>query len=617
MAKRSKKRPEVSVEPHEVVAAGWVLVVLRAAVIIGVGLWVYAPVLHGDWLWDDHWYITGNPLLRHVGGLWDFWFRPGSWVEYYPIHETLLWIEWQLFGSDTLGYHLVTIALHLANALLVWRLFAKLGLAKAWLGGLIFAVHPANVDSVAWIVETKNTLSLLPFLLAMGAWVDHAGKGRARDYGWALSFFVVAMLCKITMAPFAALILLYAWWKNGRIGGKDLVACAPFGLIALGLIALNISCSVAYLEHQAKVIEPLPLGGFLMRGALAGQLLAFYFAHCFWPVGLLPSYPQWTVDAASPLDFLPWLAMAGLIAWLWARRAGWGAHALLGLGFFVIFLVPFIGFIGISYMSFTWGMDHFLYIPMIGLIGLVVAAIGSIESRIPLTARPILTGTITALAALLAFVANGYAVAYSDEATLWGYTVERHPDYWRAQDNLGLALLRLERPQEAMPHLLASLQLRPNREQVHLDLGRALVATDRVADGIAEYDRAIAINPEDPDVYNQKGVALMQSGRFDEAQAQFETAMKLRPNYTIALDNLGSALAQSGHLPEALGRFAEALATDPDDLSTLDNEGSALLQSGRNGEALAAFQHALRVDPSDAKAQQGVAKLQAGAPQNP
>ncbi len=608
MAKRSKPKPAAAA-PAELVVPDRLRVLLQAALIIGLGLWIYAPAFHGDWLWDDDWYITRQPLLRDVGGLWKIWFQPGSFFEYYPIEETLLWMQWHLWGTETLGYHLTTVALHVANALMVWRLLDKLGLRKAWLGGLLFAVHPAMVDSVAWIAETKNTLSLLPFLFALCAWIDYEATGKPRDYALALGLFTVAMLCKITMAPFFALILLFAWWKRGRIGERDLLAAAPFFVIAVVLAWLSHASGSWYYESEGKVTEVAPLDGLSAHVALAGQSLAVYFSHCFWPVSLLPTYPQWTVDPSSPLQFVAWPILGVAIFWIWRRRKTWGRHALLGIGFFLLFLAPFVGFITISYMTFTWVMDHFLYLPLIGIIGLVVAAVGSIEDRISLSARPIITGLIAALVALLAFEARGYAVAYTDEETLWGYAVEHNPNGWMAQDNLAKALLLLNRPQEAAEHFEASLQLRPGRAETYSNLGRALVAMDRVPDALAEFDRALAISPANPEICNQKGVALLQASRFSEAQTQFERAIQLRPGYAIAIENLGSALAQSGHLPEAIAQFAAALKIDPDDADTHDNMGSALMQSGRTDDARVEFEKALQFKPDDARARQGLEKL--------
>jgi len=129
------------------VTATWRAWLPQFLLITGTTFWIYWPALRGGFLWDDGWYITTNSLLHDWAGLWKFWFQPGSWVEYYPIHETVLWLEWQLWGNDTLGYHLTNVILHILNALLVWHLFSKFGIRLAWLGGLIFAVHPVQVDT--------------------------------------------------------------------------------------------------------------------------------------------------------------------------------------------------------------------------------------------------------------------------------------------------------------------------------------------------------------------------------------------------------------------------------------------------------------------------------------
>ncbi len=201
-----------------VLAATWRSWLPQVLLIVAVTLWIYWPALRGDLIWDDGWYITTNPLLRDWTGLWKFWFQPGSWVEYYPINESLLWLEYQLWGERTPGYHIVTLIWHVAGALMVWRLLSKFGLRLAWVGGFLFAIHPVQVESVAWISELKNTMSLPFAVLAMIAWIDFEERGESRDYRRALVFFFVAMLCKITMAPFPLAILLYAWWKRGRIG---------------------------------------------------------------------------------------------------------------------------------------------------------------------------------------------------------------------------------------------------------------------------------------------------------------------------------------------------------------------------------------------------------------
>jgi protein O-mannosyl-transferase len=239
---------------------------LRVGLIFAAVAWIYSPVFHGGWLWDDDVLITGNLLVHHPVGLWKIWFDPGRLIDYFPLSVSVEWIEWHLWGDNTLGYHLVSIGLHAVNSLLVWNLLSKLGLRLAWLGGLIFALHPVMVESVAWISEIKNTLSLMPFLLAVSAYLRYEEQGRRLDYLLALALFLIAMLCKTSMVMFPVVLLLYAWWKRRRIGWGDLKRSAPFFVVSLVLGLVTIW----FLYQHALGPKPIAVGGPFSRLALAG-----------------------------------------------------------------------------------------------------------------------------------------------------------------------------------------------------------------------------------------------------------------------------------------------------------------------------------------------------------
>jgi len=584
MAKRSNSKRKVIPEAQtrddgilstEFVLPGWKLVLIHAAIIVAAGLWIYSPALHGDWLGDDDLYIYKNPLMNDPARLWKVWFQPGGFIEYYPLEETVQWVQWQLWGNDTFGYHLTNVCLHLLSAFLVWRLLIKFGLQLAWLGGLIFVIHPMMVESVAWISELKNCLSLPPFLLAMCAWIDYEERGRRADYLWALAYFLVAMLCKISVAPFPVVILLYAWWRRGRIGWRDLLAGAPFLVTAVTLVLINLWSSLSYIHSQLNIPSVVEIGGFFSRFALAGQTLSYYFTMCFWPVGPLPYYPQWKVDPSSLVQFLPWLVLSGAACWLWRRRQSWGRHGLLGLGFFILNLGPFLGFIPISYMNYTWIMDHFLYVPIIGLIGIVVAGIERVDARLSASVHPFSTGILTVIMGLLAFESHWYAAAFTGEETLWNYTVDRNPEAWAAHDNLGKVLLRVGEPDQAKEH----------------------------------FDTAIRLKPEISEPYCNLASAYMQMGRIPEASQALLQALKKDPNDPVLHNNMGILLAQTGHIPEALGQFEQALRGHPFYAEAHDNMGHTLLLAGRTSEAIEQFQAALQINPSDDKARQNLDNL--------
>jgi Flp pilus assembly protein TadD len=588
----------------------WKLMLIHAAIIIAAGLWIYWPALYGDWIWDDTMYLSQNPLLHEPGRLWKAWFQPGSFVEYYPIEQTVQWMQWQLWGDNTLGYHLTNVGLHLLSAFLVWRLLSKFGLQLAWLGGLIFAIHPMMVESVAWMSELKNTLSLPPFLLSICAWIDYEERGRRADYLRALAFFLVAMLCKIGVAPFPVILLLYAWWKRGRIGWPDLLASAPFFVISVTLGLITSWSGVWYMRDQLTNPAVVEIGGFFFRLALAGQILSFYFAKCFWPVGPLPIYPQWEIDPSSPIQFLPWLVLAGAGYWLWRRRLSWGRHVLLGLVFFILTLGPFLGFVSISYMNFTWVMDHFLYVPIIGLIGIVTAGIERADARLATSVHPFSTGILTVIMGLLAFESHWYAAAFTGEETFDTYMIDRNPAAWLAHDNLGKILLDAGEPEHAREHFETVIRLKPELAEPYDNLATALTQLGRVPEALDAFNQSLQRDPYASETHNNMGVVLAQSGRTAEALGHFEKALRRHPFYAEAHNNMGNTLLMIGRTPEAIKQFQIALQINPSYVGASDDLGLALARSGLIAEAMEQFRTSLLINPDDTNARDRLAQLQ-------
>ncbi len=568
----------------------------QALLIIGASLWIYWPALHGGLIWDDQWYVLMNPSLHILSGLWKIWYQPGNWVEYYPLHETVLWLQWHLWGDDTLGYHLTNLFLHIANALLVWRLFARLGLGQAWLGGLIFAVHPVQVESVAYIVELKNTLSLLFFLLAMIAWIDYEENQTKNDYQNALGLYFLGMLCKISAAPFAALILLYAWWKRGRIGWHDVKGCLPFLLLALLLTSVSIWAGRAYESSNHDLIGGVPLGGILSHIDAAGLNLAVYFARCFLPVDVLYIYPQWSLHPHNPLQYLPWLVFFAVICVLGRKRKSWGRHVLLGLGFFLLFIFPFLGFNAVSYMDFIWVMDHLLYIPIIGLIGLFVAGLGDLETKLP-SWRLLFIGITIIGIMTMAWISHSFAKLFINEETFWRHVLSRNPTVWLARDNLGCNLMEQERYEEATVQERDAISLRPQTWDSYYNLGFALEKLGRTAEGEAAYKSALTLNPENPKIYLNLGELNRRLGNIAQAEALFTKASKIAPDDVSISADLAGIFEQSGRVPQAIALYEQAVKLNPDIAQLQYNLGAALLQTGNVSEAADHLDAALALDP--------------------
>jgi hypothetical protein len=212
-----------------------------------------------------------------------------------------------------------------------------------------------------------------------------------------------------------------AWWKRGRINWNDLKNSTPFFILSLALGALTVWSENRYYQNLMEVGPSL--GNIYSRLEDAGLITTFYLAKALWPVGLLPIYPKWALNPYSVLQWLPWPLLIGIIYHLWSKRATWGRHALFGLGFFLINLIPFMGFTASGYMSFTWVMDHFLYLPIIGVIGLMVVAVEQVEGHLTASRRPYLIGALAVVIALMALESHNYAGIFINEKTILNYTL--------------------------------------------------------------------------------------------------------------------------------------------------------------------------------------------------
>ena len=555
--------------PAATEASRWRDFLFRVAIIILAGLWVYSPAYHGDWLWDDDQLLTQNPVVQSgsLKGLSKLWFSPDG-ADFFPLSYTALWAQWPFFGTSPTGYHITTIVLHIIGSLLVWAILARMRIPGAWLSGLIFAIHPVAVESVAWVSETKNTLSLPLFLLSCLCWVeqDEAPEGprRTRFYVLSIVCFLLAMLAKTSMVGLPVLLLLHAWWKRGTVTLKDIIRTSPFFLASLVLGIITIQ----YQHGRAIGAEKILVGGVASRIATAGMAILFYLKQIVWPVNLLPIYPRWEVDPPKAWQFLAWPLIAAAVAWMWANRGtadrpGWGRHALFGLGFFLLMVLPVLGFVTISYMRITWVADHFIYLPMIGVIALIVAAATRWYEQSPESSRPlILAGGALALATfgMLAFL---YANAWASEDALWTHTLKTNHDAWQAHNRLGAKKFSRGDVEGGYYHFTQSTKLRPDLGETHNNLGSALSAKGRLDEAIKEFATACQLTPQVPAMRVNLANALFQAGRFAESADVFRSLLEKEPNNAALLNNYAVTLYRQGNKEEAIRQFQKALVINP------------------------------------------------------
>ena len=433
---------------------------------------------------------------------------------------------------------------------------------------------------------------------ALGSTGDAAqrvGGNALHLYLGSIGLFLAALLSKSSVVMFPFVILLYAWCRRGRIAWADLRASGPFFALSLTLGLVT----VWFQTHRviARVIMP-PLT-FPERLVSAFSAVPFYLNKSLLPSHLLPIYPNWPGGGPTVEVAVTWLVLILVVAWAWIRRQGLGGPCLLGMGFFLLNLVPVLGLIPLAYARIAPVADHFAYLSLVGLVGLGTAGAEVAWNSRPRRFRAGLAVAGILVAGWLAVEARSHAEDFASDERLWTSTLARNPQAWLAHNNLALDLMEKGRVKEAIAHDELAAKLEPAFPEVHSNLGLALIMVGRFPQAIAECQEAIRLRPDLAGANFNLGLALMNAGRWSEAIAPYQRGLVLDPENADAESNLGTALAHDGLWTEAIAHDERALRLHPLFPPAENNLANALANSGRVAEAIGHYQAALRVRPDD------------------
>ena len=566
-------------------------VVLAAATVLA-----YRPAWHGGFLWDDDDYIINNELLTAPNGWQRIWFSLDSPSQYFPLTYSTFRLEHALWGLNTSGYHWVNLLLHVGNALLLWAVLARLGVPGSWLAAAIFALHPVQVESVAWITERKNVLMGFFFLLTLLTWIAFVNERTRRPwifYCLALGFYVLALSAKATACTLPAALFLILWLQKKPITPRRLMQVVPFVILGVGMGLL-----VVWWEHyhQGTNRAAFTFLSPMERILVASRAVWFYLSKIFCPSKLTFIYPRWNISPADLANYVWLLAAIAACAAICFLRRYFGRSVEVAAAFFVATLSPVLGFIMLFTFRYTFVADHYQYLACIGPIVLLSAGLVSLSGEFPQYRAGIMSAALLVVASLGTLTWR-QARTYSDAETLWRTTLARNPECWMAHTNIGLVLFQKGQIDEAIAHYRSALQMQPDWWDAEYNLGTALSAKGQVDEAILHSEKAVSMRPTDPDARVSLANLLFQKGRIDEAIAHYQKAITVRPADFPALYALGHALLEKGELDSAIQVCRSALLLRPLDADCHTTLAIALEEKGNPEEAVLHYNRALELAP--------------------
>jgi tetratricopeptide (TPR) repeat protein len=571
----------------------WGLILILSVIL------TYTPVWNAGFVYDDGPLLTANPCVVGPLGLKEIWTT--SAADNCPLLFTTFWVEHTLWGLEPLPYHLVTVLLHAACAILLWRVLRSLRVQGAWLGAAFWALHPVEVESVAWISEMKNTESGLFFLLSILFFVRWrrasdlvGGTGGGWNYALILLFAALGMASKSSTVILPVVLCLCDWWMEGRWHWRNVARVLPIFLMAIVPSAVSIWTQRLQIATDT---DPQWVRTWPERLVTAGDAVWFYLGKLLWPHPLIAIYPRWQIDAGQWVSYLALLAVIVTLSIFWLKRGLWSGALFFGFAYFIVALLPALGLIDEYPFRFSLVFDHFQYLASMGPLALIGTGVTRLLNFI-IPKKPWLQSIVCGGLLLILVMASWQrTLVYKSEEIFWTDTLAKNPYCWMGYNNLGHALLQKGQVDKALEQFEKALRINPHYVAAHSNLGAALYQKGRVDDAVAQYNKALQINPYYPQANYNLGLALFQKGQVDDAVAQYKRALQINPYYPEAHNNLGNALLQKGQVDEALEQFEKALEIDPNYVDAHNNLGVTLFQKGQVDDAVVQYNRALEINP--------------------
>lgn len=592
--------------------AGLISDIIPSLLLMAAVFLAYQPVWNAGFIWEDKDYIVNNPALRLWSGLGDIWFRPAAaGHQPCPLNFSLFWLYCRIWGLNATAFHLANIFWHGAGALLLWQVLKRLQVMGAWFGAALFALHPVNVMSVAWVTEQKNTLSgalllgsMLAYLHFLDPGCDDAAKRKPRWTGYALALFlfVLAMLAKTAVCFLPVLLFLIIWWKRKDCSWRDALPLLPMlGLgIGLGLLTKRLEHDVVGAAGHSFSI------GLADRILISGRSFWFYLGKVIFPHPLCFYYPRWDVSTKVWWQYVHPSATLGFFALLWVKREKWGRGLFVAAVHFYLSSSLLILLVVLFRTRYTFVSDHWMYYSGMSALPAMAALLACAARKQDLRLKTAAAGLLLTGLGVLTWQ---HSCTYINYETHLRATLKSNPACWVAGNNLAGLLLEKDRPTEALLYAKKSLENGPAHVEVHNNLGLIWLKLGQTEEARAAFKTALQIDPGYAEAYSNLGELDLKQGQWHEARSELEQALALNPDSVHTLYNLGLTSLKAGQTAQAISQLKKAVHLNPNFVEALATLGEAYRQSGRADLALPEYERALQISPGDTTALQGLAWL--------
>ena len=566
---------------------------------------VYSQVQDHEFInYDDDKYVTNNEYVK-AGFTRDSvgWALTTSYnSNWHPMTWLSHMLDAQLFGPNSKGHHLTNLLFHIANVLLLFLVLLRMT-GALWQSGFVaalFALHPLNVESVAWVAERKNVLSTFFWLLTMWAYIRYAQKTNLKRYGLVILFFAMGLMSKPMLVTLPFVLLLLDYWPLRRLQSDRRTAISRLVYEKIPLLVLVAGSVVTTLTVQKMGGALGSLNAFPIQERVINALVSYwlYLQKMIWPGGLAIFYahPENTLSVWKGLATAALLALVTTAAIRLARRAPYFA---VGWFWYLGTLIPVIQLVQTGSIAMA---DRYAYVPLIGIFIIIAWGLPELLAKWRLRSR-ILTIAAGIWISTLMLMTWNQVSHWKNSITIFSHAIEvtdiEYPDFLLAHNNLANALLAEGRTGKAISHYKMAINLMPDYAVNHNHLANALFAEQKTEEAISHFKMAIELMPDYAIAHNNLGTVLLAEQKTEEAISHYKTAVKLLPDYATAHYNLGFALMKEKKTGEAIFHFKMAIQLEPNNTNAHSNLGNALLAEQKTKEAISHYKIAINLKPDN------------------